>query len=303
MREIFRATNSKIRIRGRGSGHLEVPTPNGRGKEAPVPLMVAVTANKAEPHNSRHAVDLILVKLLAVNEHCRQFCIQRDMPAPTQPLFSFGEVAACAARQLDDLVRRYPHRGGAQAPGAPVPPGLQDTARQAGTRSPSPNPSCGHGSDPETKPSANSYVARHPLQLHADVQPEWRHAAITLVQQQQLQWLVAQQQQQQWLMAQQHQWQWLPAQQHQQAWLVAQQQQHQQHRWQWQPAEHQQGGQQDSAAVAQQLQLGLPLLLPEGVQRQSVRQEPPPRPFLDPDDEDLQLCIEAEVNEFLQQRC
>ena len=65
---IFSQINAKLRIRGRGSGHLEV---DGR-KEAPVPLMVAVTANKTDPEGFRKAIEMILERIQDVGH---KFCL------------------------------------------------------------------------------------------------------------------------------------------------------------------------------------------------------------------------------------
>ena len=102
MRDIYQTTNAKLRIRGRGSGHLEV---DGK-KEAPVPLMVAVTANKAEVEGFRQAVNMVVSRLDEVSEHYRQFCHQRRLPQPTkyQPLYTFGEVAKGADTLLKTLI-------------------------------------------------------------------------------------------------------------------------------------------------------------------------------------------------------
>ena len=53
MREIYQATNARLRVRGRGSGHLEVDG----AKEAPVPLMVAVTSEGVDQARFRTAVE------------------------------------------------------------------------------------------------------------------------------------------------------------------------------------------------------------------------------------------------------
>ena len=71
MREIYQATNAKIRVRGRGSGRLEVDD----AKEAPAPLMVAVTSVGVRRVHFRTAVEMTISKLkdvrcwLHVREH------------------------------------------------------------------------------------------------------------------------------------------------------------------------------------------------------------------------------------------
>ena len=109
-RAIAMATDSKLRVRGRGSKHLEV---EGK-KEAPVPLMIAITANKADCLQFRKGVDLLVHRLLQLSDHYKCFCAMRDLPIPTErePLFSFGEFAISAEAILVDLLRRYPHPGG-----------------------------------------------------------------------------------------------------------------------------------------------------------------------------------------------
>ena len=76
MKEIFRATDAKLRDRDRGSGHLEVerkmldkgmPKVSGL-QEAPVPLMVAITLEGAQRDHFRTAVDLTISKLQDVQD-------------------------------------------------------------------------------------------------------------------------------------------------------------------------------------------------------------------------------------------
>jgi hypothetical protein len=75
MREIYQATNAKIRVRGRGSGHLEVDG----SKEAPVPLMVAVTSEGGYQVHFRTAVEMTISKLKEVQQLFVQFCQQRNL--------------------------------------------------------------------------------------------------------------------------------------------------------------------------------------------------------------------------------
>lgn len=130
MRDIYTATQAKLRIRGRGSGHLEV---DGK-KEAPVPLMVAVTANKMDADGFRKAVDMTVDRLIEVSEHYKQFCHQRGLPAPTskEPLFSFGEISRGSEALLKDLITAWPHPGGPKyvkkvTPGGVAPEGTAES--------------------------------------------------------------------------------------------------------------------------------------------------------------------------------
>jgi len=134
-RSVFDATAAKLRIRGRGSGHLEVDCGNGRRKEAPVPLMVAVTANKGDPEGFRKAIEMTLERLKEVWHHYAQFCEQRNLPQPlpTEPVFSFGEISRGSDQLLMDLLLLHPHPGGPKppqkvTPGGIVPAGLSAIA-------------------------------------------------------------------------------------------------------------------------------------------------------------------------------
>ena len=110
LKDIWLETGSKVRVRGRGSGHFEV---DGK-KEAPVPLMAAVTADRGDKVMFRKSVDMIIIRLLAINENYCKFCRHRGLPLPTakEPCFSFGEAAQCAETVLADLFTSYPHPGG-----------------------------------------------------------------------------------------------------------------------------------------------------------------------------------------------
>ena len=107
MSKIFTATGAKLRIRGRGSGHLEV---DGK-KEAPVPLQVAVTVNKGEPSHFKKAVDMVVVQLLEVTEHYKQFCWLRCLPIQL-PIFCIGEVSNGADTLIREYIDEYPHPHG-----------------------------------------------------------------------------------------------------------------------------------------------------------------------------------------------
>ncbi|CAK0816169.1 unnamed protein product [Prorocentrum cordatum] len=98
MREINTATNAKIRVRGKGSGHLEA---DGRG-EAPVPLMVAVTANHADAEGFKQAIQMTLARLREVSDKYRLFCQNKGLPPPSsqETVFSIGEVSKEAKAML-----------------------------------------------------------------------------------------------------------------------------------------------------------------------------------------------------------
>ncbi|CAK0892224.1 unnamed protein product [Prorocentrum cordatum] len=70
MRRISVATGAKLRIRGRGSGFLE-----GKDQqEAPVPLMVAVTADREDAADFVRAVEMTLQYLHSLEEPFHSFC-------------------------------------------------------------------------------------------------------------------------------------------------------------------------------------------------------------------------------------
>jgi hypothetical protein len=85
MRDIYNATDAKIRVRGRGSGHLEVEGV----KEAPVPLMVAVTADGIKPKLFQLAVEMTISKLQEIS---------------SERLWKFGELSADAQTVLAPLL-------------------------------------------------------------------------------------------------------------------------------------------------------------------------------------------------------
>ena len=94
-RRIYEETHAKVRVRGRGSGHLEI---DGK-EEAPVPLMVAVTANGMKQKAFKVAVEMLVKRLDEVSEEFNEFCRQRRLPA-LEPLYSFGEIPQIAKRVL-----------------------------------------------------------------------------------------------------------------------------------------------------------------------------------------------------------
>jgi len=101
MRHIYSETRAKIRVRGRGSGHLEV---DGR-REAPVPLMVAVTANSSDEDGFKLAIQLTLKRLKAVEDQYHIYCQVRNLPVSPQTLFSVGELSKGAELLLGDALR------------------------------------------------------------------------------------------------------------------------------------------------------------------------------------------------------
>ncbi len=113
MRAIFTATSAKVRIRGRGSGHCEL-SQNGRPREAPVPLMLAITADMAGETSFLKAVDMAIEQLQIITTLYKQFCDQRSLPQPTrkEPCFSFCEIALFCRHMMHDLLKLYPHPGG-----------------------------------------------------------------------------------------------------------------------------------------------------------------------------------------------
>ena len=134
MRNIVYDTGAKLRIRGRGSGHLE-DTRAGK-KEAQVPLMLAVTANKADSPNFRRAIDMSVTLLRKVSDHYIQFCIQRELPTPTsnEPIFSVREVSRFSVTLLQDILLLYPDPAGPRTVNkvthggyAPRPRGMSDS--------------------------------------------------------------------------------------------------------------------------------------------------------------------------------
>lgn len=101
MRDIYQKTHCKIRVRGRGSGHLEV---EGK-KEAPVPLMVAVTANVTDSDGFKLAIQMTLARLKTVDDNFTMFCQGRGIQAPNHRLFSIGELSKGAENVLGDALR------------------------------------------------------------------------------------------------------------------------------------------------------------------------------------------------------
>jgi len=161
MRKIYTATNAKIRVRGRGSGHLEV---DGK-KEAPVPLMVAVTANKADADGFKLAVEMTLANLKDVGESFEQFCHQRGLEPPKEPVYSIGELSKGAELLLRDVLP--PHSQSVAAP--PLEIGEQATAGgQAAALGPVTSPL---GGQAEAFAQAPSPWANYHPQLHAAGDP------------------------------------------------------------------------------------------------------------------------------------
>ena len=121
-KDIFIATAAKVRIRGRGSGHLEV---DGT-KEAPVPLMIAITANKGDATGFKRAVVLAIKLLTEKAEHYKLFCSQRGLPPPSakEPMFSFGEISHGSEELLHEFLMLYSHPGGPKPVKTVTPGGL-----------------------------------------------------------------------------------------------------------------------------------------------------------------------------------
>jgi hypothetical protein len=90
-REIYNATNAKIRVRGRGSGFLET-----NSQEAPVPLMVAIKSE--HPGDFKMATRMMIARLGKVKGLFELFCQQQKnaqgyrMPRQ-QKLWRFGEMS------------------------------------------------------------------------------------------------------------------------------------------------------------------------------------------------------------------
>jgi len=117
MKDIFSRTNAKIRVRGRGSGHLEVD----RKKEAPVPLMVAVTSNKADAKAFTLAIRMTIDRLKEVAENFESWCSLRQIPNPGA-LFSIGELSTGAELLLqEEMPEVMLPRNDASRRGGPTP--------------------------------------------------------------------------------------------------------------------------------------------------------------------------------------
>lgn len=96
---IFEVTGAKIRVRGRGSGHMEQ-----RGREAPVPLMLAVTADRGQEANFAQAVEMCCQLLRSVAEKWLAFCARRGSLKPAQPPYWLGGVSDDGLACLDKSV-------------------------------------------------------------------------------------------------------------------------------------------------------------------------------------------------------
>ena len=84
---IWQASGCKVRVRGLGSGHWEV---EGK-KEAPVPLMVAVTADRMDPKGFKTAITMTLARLKIMADKFGEICRTGGLQVPQLPLFSIGE--------------------------------------------------------------------------------------------------------------------------------------------------------------------------------------------------------------------
>jgi len=113
MRDIHEKTNAKVRIRGRGSGYFEV---EGR-REAPVPLMVVVTADKADTIGFKRAVSMTIQKLRHIAERFRQFCEFRGYTPGQTPLYSIGELSKGSEFMLEEELKGIPNLAAGGSPG------------------------------------------------------------------------------------------------------------------------------------------------------------------------------------------
>ena len=102
-------TGTKLRLRGRGSGHIEVD----RCREAPVPLMLALTANQDVATGFMAAVEMVVELLSTVSLWYEVHCCKENLPAPSSRLFSFSEDMSPLCREmLDKYVVKWPHPNG-----------------------------------------------------------------------------------------------------------------------------------------------------------------------------------------------
>ena len=95
---IHERTLAKVRVRGRGSGHLEV---EGQS-EAPVPLMVAITADEWDPTNFTKAVKMVIDLLSEVDGSFVTYVAKNNLdPLLTQTeLWHFGDMSKSAEQVL-----------------------------------------------------------------------------------------------------------------------------------------------------------------------------------------------------------
>jgi len=103
LRKIADATGAKIRIRGRGSGHLEGDT----RREAPVPLMIAVTADQQDFGGFCTAVEMTLLELSNTAEKFQQFCA-REGHACKAPFYSVGMINDVSRELVGGLLDGIP---------------------------------------------------------------------------------------------------------------------------------------------------------------------------------------------------
>jgi hypothetical protein len=96
---IFQDTNTKIRVRGKGSGHRE-----NNGREAPVPLMVALSADHENHEDFRSAYLRTRELLEGVCERFRLHRQRNRKTVPTAKLFWFGDLSESAKEALSDYV-------------------------------------------------------------------------------------------------------------------------------------------------------------------------------------------------------
>jgi len=108
-RGIFETTRTKVRVRGKGSGHME----DRSGHEAPVPLMVALAAEKGCEEGFCKAFVMTKELLQDVSKRFEAFLRRQGADVPTRPLFSLSEtskesLACLSVAALDGVDVRMP---------------------------------------------------------------------------------------------------------------------------------------------------------------------------------------------------
>jgi len=103
MRKIAETTGAKIRIRGRGSGHLEIDGV----REAPVPLMVAVTTDKADPAAFHMAMEMTLKVLRDCEGRFHEFIAANNIQHEGA-CYSIGNMPDNARPVVADLLGDVP---------------------------------------------------------------------------------------------------------------------------------------------------------------------------------------------------
>lgn len=109
-RKIWDDTNTKVRVRGRGSGHPEVPIGKGSRqlKEAPVPLMMALSADHGRRGDFKRAFEMARDLLENVSKRFQKFSQDRhcswDQGSDTT-WFWVGEAPKASIECLGDALR------------------------------------------------------------------------------------------------------------------------------------------------------------------------------------------------------